>query len=98
MSPIELRTLRSLSGLGIYDFARRLGCGKTTIQRYESGAVPIPPAFVARVERTFGLDAEKWRLVWEAAVAIETAKASLSAVAAEEARAALQTAEGAAYS
>lgn len=58
MNGSELKVIRDLSGVPIVEFARLLGVGKTTVQRYERGDNPIPPGFARRVSDTFGVTPE----------------------------------------
>lgn len=70
MNGKTLRMIRRLSGLTIYEFAARAGISKTQLQRYECGIIPVPSSVAVRIEATFGLDdEERWRTVWNAAVA-----------------------------
>jgi transcriptional regulator with XRE-family HTH domain len=58
MKSSELKIIRDLSGLPLARFAKKLGVGQTTIQRYERGESPIPLEFTRRVWKEFNITPE----------------------------------------
>lgn len=74
----ELKVIRDLSRLPIARFAKTLGVGQTTIQRYEREESPIPHDFKRKLYKEFNITPEIAEEIRNAAIKLERLRMSMS--------------------
>jgi hypothetical protein len=65
----QVRTHRDRLGLGVGEFAARLGMNSRSLQRMESAAAAVPPGLfdtIAELEATFVSDVDRWVAIYDA--------------------------------